>query len=65
MVADGMTKALAAPKFKGFTSQMGLEEIGERLRMDRRMEELKEDIKSRREDGAILLKTGGRQIKRQ
>jgi hypothetical protein len=34
------------------------------LRIDRRMKELKEEIKSR-QDSAILLKTGGRQIKGQ
>jgi hypothetical protein len=45
--------------------QLGLQEIGERLRIDRRMEELKEEIMSRQQDSAILLKTGGRQIKGQ
>jgi hypothetical protein len=59
-----MTKALATPKFMGFVGQLGLQEIGERLRIDRRMEELKEEIKSR-QDSVILLKTGGRQIKGQ
>jgi hypothetical protein len=59
-----MTKALATPKFIGFIGQLGLQKIGERLRIDRRMKELKEEIKSR-QDSAILLKTGGRQIKGQ
>jgi hypothetical protein len=37
----------------------------ERLRMVRRMEDLKEEIMSRQQDSAIMLKTGGRQIKGQ
>jgi hypothetical protein len=65
MVADGITKALAAPKFNGFVGRLGLQEIGERLRMVRRIEDLKEEIMSRQQDSAILLKTGGRQIKGQ
>jgi hypothetical protein len=65
IVADGMTKALALPKFIGFVGQLGLQEIGERLRIDRRMEKLKEEIMSRQQDSAILLKTGERQIKGQ
>jgi hypothetical protein len=60
-----MTKALATPKFIGFVGQLGLQEIGERLRIDRRMEELKEEIMLRHQDSAILLKTEGRQIKGQ
>jgi hypothetical protein len=60
-----MTKALAIPKFMGFIGQLGLQKIGERLRIDRRIEELKEEIMSRHQDSAILLKTGGRQIKGQ
>ena len=65
MVADGMTKALAAPKFNGFVGRLGLQEIGERLRMVRRIEDLKEEIMSRQQDSAVMLKTGGRQIKGQ
>ena len=42
MVADGMTKALAVSKFKGFVGRLGLQEIGERFRMVRRIEDLKE-----------------------
>jgi hypothetical protein len=49
----------------GFVGKLGLQEIGERLRIDRRMEELKKEIMSRQQDSAILLKTGGRQIKEQ
>jgi hypothetical protein len=60
-----MTKALATPKFMGFVGQLGLQEIGERLRIDRRIKELKEEIVSRQQESAILLKTGGRQIKGQ
>jgi hypothetical protein len=60
-----MTKALAIPKFMGFVGKLGLQEIGERLKVDRRIEELKEEIMSRQQDSAILLKTGGRQIKGQ
>jgi hypothetical protein len=60
-----MTKALATPKFMGFVGQLRLQKIGERLRIDRRIEELKKEIMSRQQDSAILLKTGGRQIKGQ
>jgi hypothetical protein len=60
-----MTKALATPKFMGFVGQLGLQKIGERLRIDRRIEELKKGIMLRQKDSAILLKTGGRQIKGQ
>jgi hypothetical protein len=31
----------------GFVGQLGLQKIGERLRIDRRMEELKKEIMSR------------------
>jgi hypothetical protein len=55
---------LVIPKFIGFVGQLGLQKIGERLRIDRRIEELKKEIKSR-QNSAILLKTRGRQIKRQ
>jgi hypothetical protein len=60
-----MTKALATPKLMGFVGQLGLQKIGERLRIDRRIEELKKGIMLRQKDSAILLKTGGRQIKGQ
>jgi hypothetical protein len=60
-----MTKALATPKFIGFVGQLGLQEIEERLRVKRRMEELKKEIMSRQQESAILLKTRGRQIKGQ
>jgi hypothetical protein len=60
-----MTKALAIPKFIGFVGQLGLQEIGKRLRINRRIEELKEEIMSRQQNSAILLKTRGRQIKGQ
>jgi hypothetical protein len=49
----------------GFVGQLGLQEIRERLRIDRRIEKLKEEIVSRQQESAILLKTGGRQIKGQ
>jgi hypothetical protein len=38
---------LATPKFIGFISQLRLQKIGKRLRIDRRIEELKEEIISR------------------
>jgi hypothetical protein len=60
-----MTKALAIPKFIGFVGQLRLQEIEERLRINRRMEELKKEIMSRQQESAILLKTRGRQIKGQ
>jgi hypothetical protein len=56
---------LATPKFIGFVGQLGLQEIKKRLRIDRRIEELKKEIMSRHQDSAILLKTGGKQIKGQ
>jgi hypothetical protein len=49
----------------GFVGQLGLQEIGERLRIDRRIKELKEEIMSRQQDSAVLLTTGGREIKEQ
>jgi hypothetical protein len=49
----------------GFVGQLRLQEIGERLRIDRRIEELKEKIMSRQQESAILLKTRERQIKGQ
>jgi hypothetical protein len=60
-----MTKALATPKFIGFVGQLGLQKIGERLRINRRIEELKKEIMLRHQNSAILLKTRGRQIKGQ
>jgi hypothetical protein len=56
---------LATPKFIGFVGKLGLQEIGERLRINRRIKELKKEIISRQQESAILLKTGGRQIKGQ
>jgi hypothetical protein len=56
---------LAIPKFICFVGYLGLQEIEKRLRIDRRIEELKEEIMLRQQNSAILLKTGGRQIKRQ
>jgi hypothetical protein len=60
-----MTKALATPKFIGFVGQLGLQKIRKRLRINRRIEELKEEIVSRQQESAILLKTEERQIKEQ
>jgi hypothetical protein len=49
----------------GFIGQLRLLKIRKRLRVDRRMEELKEEIMLRQQDSVIWLKTGGRQIKGQ
>jgi hypothetical protein len=64
MVADGLTKALPKIKFSTFVSQLGIQEIGERLSMIRRMEELRDQIQSAKEQ-ELELKTGGRSIKKQ
>ena len=45
MVADRMTKALARAKFNNFVSQLGLEDIRERLSTVKKIEELWEQIK--------------------
>ena len=45
MVANRMTKALARAKFSNFVSQLGLEDIRERLLTVKKMEELWEQIK--------------------
>ena len=65
-------KPLVDKAIEGLKQQFKMTDCGElkwflgirRLRIDRRMKELKEEIKSR-QDSAILLKTGGRQIKGQ
>ena len=49
MIADGLTKALPKIKFNHFVSQLGLQEIRERLSKIRRIEELRDQIKSARE----------------
>jgi hypothetical protein len=56
---------LATPKFIGFVGQLRLQKIRKKLRIDRRIEELKKEIVSRQQKSAILLKTGERQIKGQ
>jgi hypothetical protein len=60
-----MTKALATPKFIGFVGQLRLQKIRERLRVNKRIKELKKEIMLKQQDSAILLKTRGRQVKRQ
>jgi hypothetical protein len=64
MAADGLTKALPRHKFSNFVSQLGIQDIRERLSKIRRMEELRDQIKSEREQ-ELELKTGGRCIKKQ
>ena len=66
MIADGLTKALPKIKFNRFVNQLGLQDIGERLSKIRRMEELRDQIKSAKEQEQELeLKTGGRCITKQ
>jgi len=68
MVADGMTKALAKAKFSNFVSQLGLQDIRERLSTVKKMEELREQIKLAQKGEQELdleIKTGGRSIKKQ
>ena len=65
MIADGLTKALPKIKFNRFVNQLGLQDIGERLSKIRRMEELRDQIKSAKEQEQELeLKIGGRCIRK-
>ena len=66
MVADGMTKALAKAKFSNFVSQLGLQDIRERLSTVKKMEELREQIKlAQKGEQELEMKTGGRSIRKQ
>ena len=44
MIADGLTKALPGQRFKDFTVMIGLVDIRERLRVEKRLEELRDQI---------------------
>ena len=66
MVADRMTKALARAKFSNFVSQLGLEDVRERLLTVKKMEELREQIKlAQHGEQELEMKTGGRSIRKQ
>ena len=66
MVADRMTKALARAKFSNFVSQLGLEDVRERLSTVKKMEELREQIKlAQHGERELEMKTGGRSIRKQ
>src|SRR5437588_195760 len=51
MVASGMTKALARAKFSNFVSQLGLEDIRERLSTVKKMEELGSKLSQPKREG--------------
>ena len=50
MIADGLTKALPKQKFRNFVQMVGMKDISERLRAEKRMETLKETLVARRAD---------------
>jgi len=50
MIADGLTKALPKQKLNNFVRMLGMENIEERVRTEKRMEELKEILKARKVD---------------
>ena len=60
-----MTKALPKTKFSNFVSQLGLEDIRQRLALIKRIEELRDQIKLAQSDQEYEIKTGGRIIKKQ
>jgi len=49
MVADGLTKALSRQKFAHFVKLLRLEDKTEQLRLVRREEELRDELKAKRE----------------
>jgi hypothetical protein len=50
MLADGLTKALPKQRFWNFVNMIGMVDIRERLDMEKRMEEMKEQLLARRKD---------------
>ena len=50
MIADGLTKALPKQKFNTFVRMVGMVDITERLRAEKRMEALKEILQARKAD---------------
>jgi len=48
MIADGLTKALPKQRFENFVKMVGMVDIEERLRVEKRMEILKEEIQARK-----------------
>ena len=50
MIADRLTKALLKQKFNNFVMMIGIVDIGERLRVEKQMEILKDDFKVREGD---------------
>jgi hypothetical protein len=50
IIADGLTKALPKQKFENFVKMVGMGEIKEQLKEEKRKEILKENPKARRSD---------------
>ena len=50
MIADGFTKALPKQKFQNFVQMVGMVDISDRLRDEKRMETLRETLKARKAD---------------
>jgi len=50
MIADGLTKALQRKKFENFVNMIGMVDIGERLKTEKRMEALKEKLQARKKE---------------
>jgi hypothetical protein len=58
MIADGLTKALPRQKFESFVKMIGMVDIKERLKLDKRVEILREELLSRKrskEDQEIVI----------
>ena len=50
IIADGFTKALPKQKFQNFVQMVGMVDILDRLRDEKRMETLRETLKARKAD---------------
>ena len=56
MIADGLTKALQRQKFENFVKMIGIVDIKERLKAEKRAEVLREELLSKREtDSEIVM----------
>ena len=50
MIADGLTKALQRHKFENFVKMIGIVDIRERLKAEKRAEVLREELLSRKRE---------------
>ena len=49
MIADGLTKALPRQRFKNFVKMIRMVDIKERLKVEKRMEDLKDHLIAQRD----------------